>query len=426
MSVIGSGQSDACLSVQRIASGPVQSQLPENRMSAVHTLRAIAFIACLGAAAASSAAPTTKPKPILPTPQQRQEIKTLCRQALRTDAKASRDAVTALREMGDVARKDIAFVANELLRRQQRVVSRAAYMIRYPAKVSHAEAKIAKLRASAWKNIAKLDKGETMQTAKENYNKLISMHKDLAPLYAQRAAVIDAMAMRSELVADCRQAGGQAAKRYTPEAEKALNELAAKSLGMTVSKAAEISAFNGGKGPEAPEARGVWHFIACRQIEGYNAKLWRYMTLGEAENLRMVNDYREALGALRYEIDPRLIQSARRHSKEMTDLSYFSHTSPTPANKAFTDRIRNAGHPSPAGENIAAASKSGAGIFWMWFKSPGHHKNMVNKGNISMGVGKWSRTWTQNMGRGKRVMLTSQADRAKIKIKGKVLQPQRP
>ena len=109
----------------------------------------------------------------------------------------------------------------------------------------------------------------------------------------------------------------------------------------------------------------------------------------------------------------------------MTDLDYFSHTSPTPANNSFGDRVRNAGHPSPAGENIAAGARSGAGVFWIWFESPGHHKNMVSPDNISMGVGKWSTKWTQNMGRGKRVMLMSKADLANVKIKGKVLPPQR-
>jgi len=383
-------------------------------------------IACLGAVAGGITAPSPRPKPIVPTPQQRGEIRKLYIQAMGSDAQTAQDAVTALREMGDVARRDTLLVANRLLRRQRLIVARAASRIRFPDKASNAESTLAELRASAWENIGKLDKGETMQIAKANYTKLIEMHKTLAPVYAQRAAVIDAMAMRPELVDICREAGGQTAKRYTPQAEKTLAELAARSLGMTLDKAADIPAFDGSKGPEESASRGLWHFRACRRIAAYNAALWRHMSSGEAENLRLVNDYREALGALRYEIDPRLVQSARRHSKEMTDLNYFSHTSPTTANKSSGDRVRNAGHPRPAGENIAIGSKSGTGVFWMWFGSPGHHKNMVNRGAVALGVGKWSGRWTQNMGRGKRVMLMDKTDLANVRIKGKVLPMQRP
>ena len=395
-------------------------------MAAADTLKTLIVIACLGAAGFAIAATSSRPKPIVPTPQQRAEIRKFYIQAMGSDVETAKQAITSLQEMGDVARRDTLLLANRLLRRQRLVVMRAAGRIRFPDKVRNAENKIAELRASAWENIGKLDKGETMQIAKANYTKLIEMHKALAPVYGQRAAVIDAMAMRADLVAICREAGGQTAKRYTPQSEKALAELAARSLGMTLEQAAEIGPFKGSKGPSDQTARGVWHFSACRRIAAHNAGLWRHMSSGEAENMRLVNDYREALGALRYEIDPRLIQSARRHSKEMTDLNYFSHTSPTTANKSFGDRVRNAGHPSPAGENIAVGSKTGTGVFWMWFGSPGHHKNMVSRGSVAMGVGKWSGRWTQNMGRGKRVMLMNEAERAKVLIKGKVLRAQRP
>jgi len=343
-----------------------------------------------------------------------------------SDARDALEALTGLKKMGDVARREMLLIANRRLSRQKQIVLRAARGVRSPDKVADAERQITELRASAWENIGKLEKkGETIRIATENYTRLIEMHKALAPLYAQRAAVIKALAMRPELVAICRQAGGETAKRYSPEAEKKITELAEKSLGMTLSEARAIPAFNGGKGPEKTAAKGVWHFDACRRIEAYNAKLRRHMTPGEAENLRLTNDYREALGALRYEIDIRLVQSARRHSKEMTDLGYFSHSSPTPANASFGNRVRNAGYPSPAGENIASGARSGTAAFWMWFRSPGHHKNMVNPGNVAMGVGKWAGKWTQNMGRGKRVMLMNKADRANAKIKGKLLPPQR-
>ncbi len=395
-------------------------------MTAADAFRTMVFVVCLGAVAVGWGAPASRPKPITPTPQQRAEIRKFHIQAMGSDIQIARQAIAALQEMGDVARRDTLLVANRLLRRQRLIVMRAASRIRFPEKVSNAESRIAELRTSAWENIGKLDKGQTIQIAKENYTKLIEMHKALAPVYAHRTAVVGAMAMRAELVSICRDAGGQTAKLYTPQSEKKLAELAARALGMTLEQAAKIGPFKGSKGPTDQTARAIWHFSACRRIAKYNAGLWRHMSSGEAENMRLVNDYREALGALRYEIDPRLIQSARRHSKEMTDLNYFSHTSPTTANKSFGNRVRNAGHPSPAGENIAIGSRTGTGVFWMWFGSPGHHKNMVNRGAVAMGVGKWSGRWTQNMARGKRVMLMNKADRANVKIKGKVLRAQRP
>jgi len=388
----------------------------------VYALRAVAFIVCLVVTVSGWAAPSAKP--IVATPEERQAIRKFCRLAMGSDTNAARQAVTSLREMGEVARRDALLIANRLLGRQRQIVMRAAYGIRFPSKVSNAERQIAELRASALENISELEKGKKVQTAKENYTRLIEMHKAMAPVYAHRIAVIKALAMRSELVDICREAGGETAKRYTPEAEKKLTELAERSLGMPLSKAMAIGPFDGGKGPEDPAAKAVWRFGACRRIEAHNTTLRRHMTRGEAENLRLVNDYREALGALRCEIDIRLIQSARRHSKEMTDLDYFSHSSPTPANESFGKRVRNAGYPSPAGENIASGVRSGTNAFWMWFGSPGHHKNMVNRGHSAMGVGKWAAKWTQNMGRGKRVMLMSKTDRANAKIKGEVLRPQ--
>jgi uncharacterized protein YkwD len=105
----------------------------------------------------------------------------------------------------------------------------------------------------------------------------------------------------------------------------------------------------------------------------------------------------------------------------MIDKDYFSHDSPTEGRKSFGDRAKLAGYDSPAGENIAFGPRSGEKAFWMWFDSPGHHKNMANPGATALGVGKWNAHWTQVFGGGKRAMLTGEAP----EVKGEPLLPQK-
>jgi uncharacterized protein YkwD len=140
----------------------------------------------------------------------------------------------------------------------------------------------------------------------------------------------------------------------------------------------------------------------------------------EIKNLNLVNQYREAIGLLPYEADPRLVQAARRHSKEMVDLKYFSHESPTESEKDFGKRSLNAGYRGGSGENIAFGGGGGEKTFWMWFDSPGHHVNMAGNSN-ALGVGRWHDHFTQNFGAAPRVMLMSEEDRAKLKVEGTVL-----
>ncbi len=95
----------------------------------------------------------------------------------------------------------------------------------------------------------------------------------------------------------------------------------------------------------------------------------------------------------------------------MVDLHYFSHESPTPANKTHIQRMHNAGYDNGYGENIAMGSASGEQTFWMWFDSPGHHQNMANPNATALGVGENGVYWTQNTGTGKRLMLLNPDER---------------
>jgi uncharacterized protein YkwD len=149
----------------------------------------------------------------------------------------------------------------------------------------------------------------------------------------------------------------------------------------------------------------------------------KLMDAEEIKNLQAVNAYREAIGLMPYEADPRLVQAARRHSKEMVDLKYFSHESPTESEKDFGTRAKNAGYKGAAGENIAYGAGTGEKTFWMWFDSPGHHKNMAG-GSNALGVGRWGSHYTQVFGGAARVMTMRDNERENVKIEGKVLEPE--
>jgi len=377
-------------------------------------------------AAAGKTVELAKSGPPAPTGEQVRRISQLRRAARGSDRAGATEALRELRKMGGVAKRDLLNVTDSLLTGHKRAIEKIARRIGYPDKVKAGEARLAELREKAWENIRKLSKGdETVPKAREYYDKLMALHKEIAEVYAVRLRVIDAMTMRPLLLEIWRDlAGAGAKKRFTEAAEAALRGLAEKCLGMPVDEALAIPAFDGGGGPPEGAAGYLWHCRACRRIEQYNKTLREQMSAGEFENLQYVNAYREALGALRYEVDPRLLQSARRHSKEMADLGYFSHVSPTDSNQTFSDRLKNAGYRGASGENIFSGSHSGAAAFWSWFNSPGHHKNMVNRGSTAVGIGQWGTKWTQNMGRGKRLVLMDPADRKNAVIKGDILAPQ--
>ena len=88
-----------------------------------------------------------------------------------------------------------------------------------------------------------------------------------------------------------------------------------------------------------------------------------------------------------------LANAATSHSKEMIDLNYFSHTSPTPGRAQPKMRIQLAqGWDTRIGENIYRAQGIPvAGLadraMAAWLKSPSHFKNLVDPSFNSIGIG---------------------------------------
>jgi uncharacterized protein YkwD len=315
-------------------------------------------------------------------------------------------------------------VAEELLRRDRAFLATARMAVKDPSRVKAAEESQASLRQAARENLKRLAKGETLEAAEQNYKKLKEITESLEGVYKVRLHVLERMARRPDLLAAWRQTAPKDSRLFSEESEKAVRAEAEQVLGMTPEEATAIPPFGDGRPPAAPPQQRLWFYRTCRRIEAYNEGLRPIQSAAEFENVQCVNRYREYLGILPFEVDARLVQSARRHSKEMADLNYFSHASPTPGLANHDQRMKAAGYDRGYSECIAYGTTSGEVAFRQWFLSPPHHQLMVEPSSVHLGVGHWSGRWTQNMGRGARLMLLGEAERAKIGPKGEVLKPQ--
>jgi len=351
------------------------------------------------------------------------EAADLVRQALGADPDASRRALERLVAMGEPARPRLTAAVRQLLERGREVVLRAERLVGDPAKAQELQEQVNATRAKARANIKTLKKGKPIEVARDFYEQLDDRVPLLGKVLEVRVAVCRAMAGRDHLLKRWRGLDAEDA-RFDETNESALGAKAEAILALSLEEAQRIPAFGRGDPPaEGSTAWHTWFYAACRAIEAYNASLKDQMSTGEFANVQAVNHYRELLGILPMEVDPRLLQAARRHSKEMADLGYFGHTSPKKEHKTASMRTKQAGYDGGTGENCAKGYPTGKAAFWGWFSSPPHHRNMVNGGNAALGVGQWGDLWTQNFGRGKRAMLLDADARGRLAVKGDVLPP---
>lgn len=111
------------------------------------------------------------------------------------------------------------------------------------------------------------------------------------------------------------------------------------------------------------------------------------------------NAERREAGCDDLSVDLRLVAAAQGHADDMSENGYFSHTGRD--GREFDDRISAEGHPSPAGENIAAGQETAEAVVQAWMDSPGHRRNILDCSFSSIGVG-YAATgdyWVQNFGR---------------------------
>lgn len=116
----------------------------------------------------------------------------------------------------------------------------------------------------------------------------------------------------------------------------------------------------------------------------------------EKEVVRLVNEIRASYGLNELKINEKLCSVAREKSKNMHDLGYFSHTSPTYGSpfdmmKKFGITYRS------AGENIAMGYSTPKAVVDAWMNSEGHRANILNSSFTEIGVGYISsgNYWTQ-------------------------------
>ena len=108
------------------------------------------------------------------------------------------------------------------------------------------------------------------------------------------------------------------------------------------------------------------------------------LTRTESSLLTVMNQVRLAHGVQPLRADGRLERAARSHSSKMLSAGVFFHG-------AFNARIRSVGVRAPrVGENLAwgagRASRARA-IVRMWLASPGHRRNLLDRGYRLVGVG---------------------------------------
>lgn len=118
----------------------------------------------------------------------------------------------------------------------------------------------------------------------------------------------------------------------------------------------------------------------------------------EVEQVRFTNDYRIMMGRVALEIDPRLVDSARGHSADMTRLGFFAHESPVAGKRSPFNRMAKAGYSGGAGENISMGYSSPKAAHIGWYNSSGHHRNILGRNHRALGSGRDGKHWTQNFG----------------------------
>ena len=133
-----------------------------------------------------------------------------------------------------------------------------------------------------------------------------------------------------------------------------------------------------------------------QKIMSHNAAVRDNVGPEEYKLVFMTNQYRVLVGKSALKLDTRLCDAAREHSRDMHEHKFFSHDSPLPGKRSFTDRA--ARHKTSAhAENIAGGGPRAERPFWMWFGSLGHHQNMLGD-HFQIGVGNHGNLWTEMFG----------------------------
>jgi uncharacterized protein YkwD len=108
----------------------------------------------------------------------------------------------------------------------------------------------------------------------------------------------------------------------------------------------------------------------------------------EREFLTLINNYRQQNGLQPLASSRALNIASYKHSKDMGERRYFSHT--TPEGLAPWDRMAAEGYTynTHKAENIAAGQPTAQQVFDGWSSSSGHNQNMLNPNLRVIGIGR--------------------------------------
>jgi uncharacterized protein YkwD len=124
----------------------------------------------------------------------------------------------------------------------------------------------------------------------------------------------------------------------------------------------------------------------------------------EQRLMELIKGYRQANSLGPLVPSGTLSVAAGRHSEDMAEYGFFSHTSEAssyyPVGASQYDRLALEGYPafSYTTENIAFGQLTAQEVFEVWLLSPAHNANMLDGSYTSIGIGHAGPYWTANFG----------------------------
>jgi len=113
---------------------------------------------------------------------------------------------------------------------------------------------------------------------------------------------------------------------------------------------------------------------------------------GQSRLLELINQGRAQKNFQKLILDPRLNQAAQDHSTAMQRSNTFDHR--VRGERGFQKRLLFRGYPhSHCAENIARAPDPDQ-VYQLWYNSPGHYKNMLNRQYTYVGISRVGDYWT--------------------------------
>ena len=106
-----------------------------------------------------------------------------------------------------------------------------------------------------------------------------------------------------------------------------------------------------------------------------------------------INAHRRRLGRPVLQWDARVAAVAARHSRNMVEQRFFSHTDHR--GRSPFDRLDEAGIGfSKAAENIASGQRGAEAVLDAWLSSEGHRRNLEEPAYTRHGIGRFANHWT--------------------------------